>query len=190
MQGIRVLVTNTLAGYALVSSLLVFPHSLSYFNELAGGPLRGVHHLSNSNIDWGQDLLLLQQWKQDHIPDEPLFLAYFGRIHPIYAAIDFKVPPVRSENSPFSATYHTREDLEPGWYAISVTLLQGRAYILPLPSGGWGSTSENDFSYFNSLTPVARVGYSIFVYRVLPKREYGTTEDALLEASRRIALAE
>jgi hypothetical protein len=37
------------------SSLWVYPHSLSYFNEAAGGPLRGAEHLLGSNSDWGQD---------------------------------------------------------------------------------------------------------------------------------------
>ena len=49
-----------------VSSLLVFPHSMSYFNELAGGPLHGHEHLVNSNIDWGQDLLYLRDWIAAH----------------------------------------------------------------------------------------------------------------------------
>ena len=44
-------------GWAIVSSLWYFPHSLSYFNELAGGPRRGDAHLIDANIDWGQDLL-------------------------------------------------------------------------------------------------------------------------------------
>ena len=57
-------------GLALVwsvgSSVLVYPHSLSYFNELAGGPTCGHAHLggagADSNIDWGQDLLYLKRW--------------------------------------------------------------------------------------------------------------------------------
>ncbi len=28
-------------------------HSISYFNELAGGPENGSAHLLDSNIDWG-----------------------------------------------------------------------------------------------------------------------------------------
>lgn len=38
------------------SSLWIYPHSLSYFNEAVGGPLNGAAHLLGSNLDWGQDL--------------------------------------------------------------------------------------------------------------------------------------
>ena len=44
------------------SSLWVYPHSLSYFNQLVGGPRRGGEHLLGSNIDWGQDLYYLKKW--------------------------------------------------------------------------------------------------------------------------------
>jgi hypothetical protein len=50
----------TLLLWSGASSLWVFPHSLSYFNEAIGGPLFGAEHLLGSNVDWGQDLLYLQ----------------------------------------------------------------------------------------------------------------------------------
>lgn len=34
-------------------------HQLVYFNELAGGPENGHEHLFHSNLNWGQDLLIL-----------------------------------------------------------------------------------------------------------------------------------
>ena len=51
-----------LLGWAVFSSLRVYPHSMSYFNELAGGPENGHNYLVDSNIDWGQDLLELRDW--------------------------------------------------------------------------------------------------------------------------------
>src|SRR5579863_1195605 len=45
---------------AVVSSLTVYPHSMSYFNLAAGGPRGGPEHLLDANIDWGQDLLELK----------------------------------------------------------------------------------------------------------------------------------
>ena len=160
---------HTLAAYAVVSSLLVFPHSLSYFNELAGGPTGGIHHLNNSNIDWGQDLLLMQAWKQEHAPNEVIHFAYFGRVNPIFAGIDFKLPPVQSGANPYLEDLRSVEELETGWYAISVTLLQGRGYVIPGPRGSWIATHEKAFTYFLRLQPVDRVGYSIVIYKVLPK---------------------
>ncbi|MDD5544897.1 MAG: glycosyltransferase family 39 protein, partial [Acidobacteriia bacterium] len=43
-------------GWHIVSSLLAFPYSLSYFNEFVGGPSKGIYWLDDSNIDWGQEL--------------------------------------------------------------------------------------------------------------------------------------
>lgn len=45
----------SLACWTIGSSLWVYPHSLSYFNESIGGPLNGAAHLLGSNVDWGQD---------------------------------------------------------------------------------------------------------------------------------------
>ena len=42
--------------WSAASSLWVYPHSLSYFNELVAGPDRGGKYLMDSNVDWGQDL--------------------------------------------------------------------------------------------------------------------------------------
>src|SRR5262249_7851783 len=48
--------------WQLVSVGRVAPHHLSYFNELVGGPTRGMYHLDDSNIDWGPDLPTLSRW--------------------------------------------------------------------------------------------------------------------------------
>lgn len=155
--------------WAIASSLLVYPHSLSYFNELAGGPAGGIGHLSSSNIDWGQDLLLLRDWKQRHAPNEKIFVAYLGRVNPVYADIAFRLPP------PLSGSPVPMQDgklkLEPGWYAISASFLQGQRYQLWSPEGRWVPSPENSVSYFQKLTPVARAGYSIYIYRVEEKQK-------------------
>ena len=39
-----------------ISSVRTAPHQLAYFNEIVGGPDRGYYYLSDSNLDWGQDL--------------------------------------------------------------------------------------------------------------------------------------
>ena len=40
---------------SIASSLAVFPHTLTYFNEFSGGPSSGHYHMGHSNVDWGQD---------------------------------------------------------------------------------------------------------------------------------------
>lgn len=48
--------------WSVVSSLSIYPHSLSYFNESIGGPLNGPKHMLGSNVDWGQDLVYSNEW--------------------------------------------------------------------------------------------------------------------------------
>ena len=59
----------------------IHPHYLAYFNELVGGPDRCYVHLSDSNVDWGQDLPAFSRWLGQH-PDladkGPLYFNYFG----------------------------------------------------------------------------------------------------------------
>lgn len=51
--------TTVFGIWFIVSSLWIYPHSLSYFNETIGGPRNGSRHLLGSNFDWGQDLRYL-----------------------------------------------------------------------------------------------------------------------------------
>jgi hypothetical protein len=157
----RVLGSVSLLGYVVVSSVIAFPHSLSYFNEASGGMAGGSYHLNNSNIDWGQDLLTLRTWLHRNAPGETISLAYFGRVNPTLVGIQYEVPPMQL-SSP--------RELKPGLYAISVTLLQGRGYQVPTPDGGLERAPQHAFSYFRELSPVGRAGYSINLYRIARPR--------------------
>lgn len=97
------------------SSLGQYPHSLSYFNEIIGGSRNGWKHLTNSNIDWGQDLLYLKQWSVEHPTAKPLRMALYGAITPKLAGIDGEV----------FLPYADKPELAPGWYAVSATILSG-----------------------------------------------------------------
>jgi hypothetical protein len=130
--------------WSVSSSLWAYPHSLSYFNELAGGPMRGHDHLVDSNIAWGQDLLFLKGWLSRHPEAKPLYLADFGRVDPTLLGIDSRRPPglrrVASggEGPP-----------EPGWYAVDVNYLHRRGY-----------------ERFLHRRPSATAGYSIYIYHL------------------------
>ena len=74
-----------------VSSVICYPHSLSYFNESVGGPRNGHYFLGardiDSCLDWGQDLLYLKDWCARH-PDRSIIrLEYNGPISPAVAGI-------------------------------------------------------------------------------------------------------
>ncbi|MFG0263065.1 glycosyltransferase family 39 protein [Roseimaritima sediminicola] len=57
--------------FSISRSMWVYPHSHAFFSLLIGGSHYGQYHLSDSNIDWGQDILLLSRWSASN-PDKPL----------------------------------------------------------------------------------------------------------------------
>jgi 4-amino-4-deoxy-L-arabinose transferase-like glycosyltransferase len=153
--------------WSIGSSLAIYPHSLSYFNESVGGPLHGSEYLTDSNIDWGQDLLYLKHWLDEHSEAEPLGLAYFGYIDPAAAGISFTLPP-KGPVSDVDREHPRQKNLGPlpGWYAISVSLLRGYRYPVANGRGGMEYLDEPYFTYFQQCAPVARVGYSILIYHL------------------------
>lgn len=153
--------------WAAISCLSVYPHTLSYFNELAGGPENGQAHLLDSNIDWGQDLLVLKDWLDQHPESRPLHLAYFGVVDPRIVGISFSLPP-----SGLFAYPTTNNSMPaqvgplPGWYAVSINYVCGFEFSAPDGQGGLRPNALHAFEYFQSFTPAARAGYSILIYHI------------------------
>ena len=86
------------------------PDYLSYFNVLVR-PQNSWRLLTDSNLDWGQGLIALRTYEQQH-PDEPLHLAYFGSVDPALYGIQ-------------AATLQPHEQTE-GTVVIGATLLSGQ----------------------------------------------------------------
>jgi hypothetical protein len=118
------------------SSLSVFPHVLSYFNEAAGGPLAGDAHLIDANIDWGQDMHALKKWQQSRPGARPLF------VH-CHSSLAFEQFGINADRMPASPV--------PGWYAVSVHKLR---------------TDPQRYWFLLRRQPDEFVAYSIRIYRV------------------------
>ena len=119
------------------SSLAIFPNSLSYFNEVVGGPKQGYRYLLGSNLEWGQDVLLLKRWADQHPEAHPLFVdqtSYF----------DIAASGLESAGQPPSP-------LVSGWYAIGVNRLYDQ---------------DEQYRHLMNFTPVARAGYSMYIYHI------------------------
>jgi hypothetical protein len=134
-----------------LSSLRVAPHQLAYFNELVGGPDNGPKFLSDSNIDWGQDLLGVKAY-MDRQGIPMIYLAYFGNTPPQALGIRYQYAPGFGALEPPSM-----DALPPGIpreiLAISVCRLQG---VL--------SANRDLYDWLKVKTPVAKIGYSIYLY--------------------------
>ena len=151
---------SALLGWSVASSLACYPHSLSYFNELAGGPKGGAAHLLGSDLDWGQDLLYLKRWLDDHPGAKPLYLSYtdfFDAKHLGIKGVD-AFEQCRSAGG-------TSPRLLPGWYAIGVNDLRWWGHLSEASedSHGWPQCALYELG---KRAPVARIGYSIYIFHV------------------------
>jgi hypothetical protein len=120
----------------------VYPHCLAYFNCLVGGPAYGYRYLTDSNLDWGQDLKGLKQW-MDKNGVEHINLYYFGTAAPGYYRINYTD---LCNHSHFVPSQTSRPQF-PGYVAVSSTYLRNLQSL-------WGHK------------PSAMIGYSIFVFWV------------------------
>ena len=152
-----------LLAWSIIGTLRIYPYYLTYFNEIAGGPDRGRYLLSDSNIDWGQDMVGLKHYvDQIHIDPLRVKLSYFGIAHPTaYGLRTQALPPVRTamhdQGAWWLKTYYP-PDPPPGKYAISVVNLMGGIWIDPAA-----------YAFFRDRQPDTTIGNSIYIYTVEPR---------------------
>jgi len=111
------------AGASLAS---IHPFEFTYFNALVGGPAHGIEWLSDSNLDWGQDLkrlsLFLRQkgWEKD-----TTLVVYSG------VATNYYLPEAR--------VLRAGEPIRPGRYAVSALVeTVGPPFVALLEGPGEG----------------------------------------------------
>src|SRR3989344_2515338 len=125
----------------LAESAIIYPHHLSYFNTLAGGPKNGHQYLIDSNIDWGQDFLRLKEYIKNKNLDS-VYLRYFGKIDWNYYGIKGYAVPTTNDV--------LKNGLPSGIVIISLTPL----FLL----------NHEEFSWLLNYAPSDRIGYSMRVY--------------------------
>jgi hypothetical protein len=141
--------------WLILATICIYPHFLAFFNAVGGGPEEGWRILADSNIDWGQDLKGLKAWMVQEGVDR-VRLSWFGSARPEAYDISYDLLPgipygyLLWEDPPFN-----RQWPEPGVYAISVTNLLG--VVFP---------DHDLYAWFQELKPDAKIGYSLFVYKV------------------------
>jgi hypothetical protein len=142
-----------LAAWYCAASLWIAPHYLAYFNELIGGPAQGYRYLVGSNLDWGQDLKGLKRYMDAHGISR-VWLSYFGTARPDYYGIVYNyLPSVLRIRT-------TTDNVPTPFVAISATNLQGVHLRAAL------RVDPDLFKKYQDRRPIARIGYSIFLYRL------------------------
>ena len=135
--------------WAIISVVSVWPSFLAYFNGIAGGPDSGYKFVVDSNLDWGQDILRLSQFIEKNNIKE-IKMDYFSGAPAEYYIKTAKI------------TSFNREVPQKGWLAISATILMGACKSDKIPC----SYGERVYTWLDSYKPVAKIGYSIFVYDI------------------------
>jgi hypothetical protein len=135
------------------STLRVHPYYTSYFNTISGGPDQGWRLLGFSNIDWGQDVQLVDNWIRCHPECRPLSieLGDFG--------LSRNLLDIQSTSPPTLPKERSIEDVrtdEAQWWIISVTKL----YNLP---------DRDGLEYLQQIEPIEKIAYSYNVYRIDPQ---------------------
>jgi len=136
-----------LLGGCVLAAVSIYPHHLSFFNTLCGGPERAPYITDDSDVDWGQDLPALAGWQRQHPEAQPLRLLYFGTAVPAaYGVVAEEQLSGQDLGAPSE-----------GYYAISVTTLVSLRKLSQLD--GW------DTDWLRKYKPCGRAGYSILIYR-------------------------
>ncbi|MFA6030695.1 MAG: glycosyltransferase family 39 protein [Elusimicrobiota bacterium] len=145
------LAAAVLAAWAAVSVLRAGPHSLAYFNELAGGPAGGWRWLVDSSLDWGQDLKGLGAWLREQ-GGPPVYLSYFGTADPADYGIRYvPVGFITNCERPGDAVDPAASGRV--LFAVSATNLQGTYF------------EEQDlFGWLKRREPLKVFGHALFLY--------------------------
>jgi hypothetical protein len=145
-----------LLSWYVVENIKVYPLYLTYFNQVAGGPSGGYRYVTDSNLDWGQDLIRFSDWvKENNIPK--IEFDYFGWAdQSYYLGSNFEW--LWREKYSGAEDFKARNKSD-GWLAISITYLQETQGPIERPQ-------YPNYLWLKSYQPVAIIGHSIFVYRI------------------------
>ena len=166
LSSLKYIFLVVLLAWLFLETMFAAPYFLSYFNEFGGGVWGGYHYVTDSNYDWGQDLLRLRSFVSAHPEIDTIAVDYFGGGSPKYYLGNGEIDWSSAKGNPAGQGIH--------WFAISVNQLQGA--IEPLVAGETRDASDT-YSWLTALRPSAsgmgnvpppdyRVGTSIFVYKL------------------------
>jgi hypothetical protein len=138
----------------VISSLAVFPAEMAYANEAWGGAANTHKYLSDSSVDWAQQLPHVKRWVDAH-PGEECWFAYsaYPDLRPQAYGIPCHPLP----------TAHTGGEILP--VDVPETI---HGYLLlsadDLEACDWPSDQLNVFERFRWMPMAEQIDHSVFVY--------------------------
>ena len=156
-----------LASY-MIMTITTYPSFVSHFNQLIGGGGNASNFVSDSSVDWGQDLKRLKTYIDERPEMGVVNIDYFGGADPRYyfcdRVFDAEGNLVRNAKG-YDCTgsrykeWHANYGLPTGYLAVSETYLA---------NDRWGALLRGDRGYVDlySKEPVAKIGNSIYIYKL------------------------
>ena len=128
--------------------------------------MNGHKWLVDSHIDWGQDILMLKWWQDEHPEATPLHAAMFTGFDPKDIGLKFRLPAPFIKGEPQSLSRDGLRGPQSGWYAVSVCQLKGHHFSVPEGDGEWTGSSGHFMYFLDNFEPVDMIGYSIYIYHI------------------------
>ncbi|MFI5456705.1 MAG: ArnT family glycosyltransferase [Isosphaerales bacterium] len=144
------------------------PDYLSYGNELVGGPAGAQKVFLGSNFDWGQDLLRLKWWCDEHPDTRPIALSFYGTVDPESIGLRVRPLPTSFDRPAEESRAEFRSGSpKPFFWAISSNVLHGMPGLIMLEDGSMGLGLVQS-PLLKPEKAVARIGQTIYVFRIGP----------------------
>jgi len=139
----------------IVSAMAVFPAEMAYGNEAWGGTANTHKYLSDSSVDWAQQLPHVKQWVDAH-PGEECWFAYSA------------YPDLRPEA--YGIPCHQLPTAHTEWEMLPVDVPQtihGNILLSAddLEACDWPSDQLNVFERFRWMRMAEQIDHSVFVFR-------------------------
>jgi hypothetical protein len=148
---------GVLLAWQFVTTAAASPGLLAYANEAWGGPSKTHLYLSDSNVDWGQQLKAVRQYLETH-PSQPCYFAYFAQ-----GPVDFRDYGINCRVLPTgSALWMGLDTMRFGDNPnVSGTVLISDGILAGADIPG----NENPYAQFRSIRPSAVIDHGVYVYR-------------------------
>jgi 4-amino-4-deoxy-L-arabinose transferase-like glycosyltransferase len=155
----------------VVSAMAVFPAEMAYGNEAWGGAADTHKYLSDSSVDWAQQLPHVKQWVDAH-PGEECWFAYSA------------YPELRPQA--YGIPCHPLPTAQTEWEFLPVDVpetIHGNILLSAddLEACDWPSDQLNVFERFRWMPMAEQIDHSVFVYH----GDFHVSEAAALAAVQR-----
>ncbi len=163
----KVLTVCIILIWVLFETISTAPYFLSSFNEFAGGTRGGYRLVTDSNYDWGQDMIRLQEFMNSHPEIDRFAIDYFGAGNSTYYFGERAVNWSSDKGNPELSGIH--------YLVVSVNTLQS---AIQKTSSDFDRNPKDEYRWLTETRhpalnafgevplPDFRVGTTLFVYKL------------------------